>query len=412
MIKQTGSVKIEWKKASDIVKVPDKYKIYIQPIGMNDLEVIQNAVPKIEEFWGCRVEILPTIHLPEDPLTFSKDKGQYNCYVFPERAISSTNIPKDSIFTEFLINKDLFHDVNFPPYRKGITKVGGHSLYSFRGLGNIYVMSDAFATRFNCNFAQLWCCNKKTQEDYINNNNNYFGLCDNPSCTNTGGYKDKRFAICEECQKKLKNVDFDEFYDLWRKMILLREFGPEEKKWVEDYRIKVQEALKKAEAEKIRKSQEKVDFLPSVELVDAKPGISCDYYEFEKDKVKNTNQLMGLHPQKSMTTPNLSIAAIDRKENFALAFSGFIKVPVDDIYTFYLSSDYGSSLVINDLKIIDNNGTKGIATKTGKIALNAGFHPIRLSYFQGGGDRFLELYWRSEKHLIGQKIPGGVLFHK
>jgi hypothetical protein len=121
---------------------------------------------------------------------------------------------------------------------------------------------------------------------------------------------------------------------------------------------------------------------------------------------------MGLHPQKSMTTPNLSIAAIDRKENFALAFSGFIKVPVDDIYTFYLSSDYGSSLVINDLKIIDNNGTKGIATKTGKIALNAGFHPIRLSYFQGGGDRFLELYWRSEKHLIGQKIPGGVLFHK
>jgi len=69
-------------------------------------------------------------------------------------------------------------------------------------------------------------------------------------------------------------------------------------------------------------------------------------------------------------------------------------------------------MTIDDSKIIDNNGTKGIATKNGSVALKAGFHPLRLSYFQGSGDKFLELYWRSEKNVIGQKISSDVLFHK
>jgi len=55
-----------------------------------------------------------------------------------------------------------------------------------------------------------------------------------------------------------------------------------------------------------------------------------------RDKVKNTNQLADLQPQKSMTNPSFSIDSIERKENFGLVFSGFIKVPANDIYTFHL----------------------------------------------------------------------------
>ena len=59
--------------------------------------------------------------------------------------------------------------------------------------------------------------------------------------------------------------------------------------------------------------------------------------------------------RKTTVNPDFSIESIERKEDFGLIFSGFIKVPFDDIYTFYLSSDDGSFLTVNDSKIIDND---------------------------------------------------------
>ncbi|HCE46092.1 MAG TPA: hypothetical protein DET40_21315 [Lentisphaeria bacterium] len=409
--KQLGASRVEWKKASQIAGIPDRYKIYIQPIGMTDLSIFTNAVPRIEEFWGTRVNILPVLPMPEDPLSFVKEKGQYNSRLIVDRLHQAWKEPDDSIYTFYATDRDTFMDFEF------IKKAHKEKKQTKWALSVSKTKADKFdydfITQWICrDLAGIWRSNKnKTVEDY--KSKPYFGDCVDYSCCISilGNPQDKNFALCESCQKKLKNVKFDELYGFWQKMIKLDAItDPEEKKWVEEYRIKVQEALKKADEEKAMKSKEKNDFLPSVEVADAKPGIFCDYYEFENDKVKNSNQLTELQPQKSMIAPALSTDSIERKENFGVVFSGFIKVPADDVYTFYLSSDDGSTLTINDSKIIDNDGMHAPETKTGSVALKAGFHPIRLAYIQGTKDKLLEIYWRSEKHLLGQKITDKVIF--
>lgn len=47
------------------------------------------------------------------------------------------------------------------------------------------------------------------------------------------------------------------------------------------------------------------------------------------------------------------------KGNIGLVIKGFINVPKDDIYTFALLSDDGSTLVIDGEQVIDNDGPHG-----------------------------------------------------
>ena len=78
-------------------------------------------------------------------------------------------------------------------------------------------------------------------------------------------------------------------------------------------------------------------------------------------------------------------------ERFALEFSGYVRVPESTVYTFYLTSDDGSELVIDGQLVVDNDGYHGLQEKAGMVALEAGFHPITVRYFQAGGGRALSL---------------------
>lgn len=67
---------------------------------------------------------------------------------------------------------------------------------------------------------------------------------------------------------------------------------------------------------------------------------------------------------------------------YAEQISGLLKVPATDIYTFTLSSDDGSILMINGQEIINNDGFSYGRTRQGRIALKAGFHPFVIKHFQ------------------------------
>ncbi len=68
-------------------------------------------------------------------------------------------------------------------------------------------------------------------------------------------------------------------------------------------------------------------------------------------------------------------------------YSGFVRVPVDGVYTFFTDSDDGSRLYIGDELVVDNDGLHGMLEKGGAIALGAGLHPIRVLFFnKTGGD--------------------------
>ena len=87
--------------------------------------------------------------------------------------------------------------------------------------------------------------------------------------------------------------------------------------------------------------------------------------------------------------PTLDVRHPDK--HYAIVFTGFLEVPEDGVYTFFLISDDGSRLFIGEREVVDNDGRHGTWEIRGQVTLEAGRHPIRVEYFQGYGFQDLQL---------------------
>jgi alpha-mannosidase len=135
-------------------------------------------------------------------------------------------------------------------------------------------------------------------------------------------------------------------------------------------------------------------------------GLRGNYYEGELSKLPNFDTLKII---KSFGADQVALPEFAREEDFGLTLEGFIKVPADGLYEFYLSSDDGSKLYISDTLVVDNDGLHGSGDVGGEIALKAGFHPISIDMFQAKGDRDLALSWRGPG-VEKQPVPASALF--
>lgn len=93
----------------------------------------------------------------------------------------------------------------------------------------------------------------------------------------------------------------------------------------------------------------------------------------------------------SVETPGL--APLPQEEMVALAFTGWIQVPTSGIYTFTTVSDDGSRWYLGDERVVENDGLHGPEARSGRIGLEAGWHPIRIEYFNARGGKSFELRW-------------------
>ncbi|MES1147410.1 MAG: PA14 domain-containing protein, partial [bacterium] len=84
------------------------------------------------------------------------------------------------------------------------------------------------------------------------------------------------------------------------------------------------------------------------------------------------------------------------REWYGRVFTGFVKVPADGLYRFDLTSDDGSKLLIDGELAVDNDGLHSSATKTGHLPLAAGWHAIRLEWFNASGGADLKLVWAKD----------------
>ena len=94
------------------------------------------------------------------------------------------------------------------------------------------------------------------------------------------------------------------------------------------------------------------------------------------------------------------------KGNIGLVIKGFINLPKDDIYTFALLSDDGSTLVIDGEQVIDNDGPHGPREVIGQKALSKGYHPIEVRYFDQNGGQLKMTVTGTE----GNEIPTSDLY--
>ena len=100
-----------------------------------------------------------------------------------------------------------------------------------------------------------------------------------------------------------------------------------------------------------------------------------------------------------------------RKHYWASTFEAFIRIPRSGIYTFYLSSDDGSRLSINDASVVENDGVHYNLLKSGSIKLKRGIYPIKIEHFNLWSFNHLALYLSGPK-IPKQSIPLSWVFYK
>ncbi len=96
------------------------------------------------------------------------------------------------------------------------------------------------------------------------------------------------------------------------------------------------------------------------------------------------------------------------RENTVVRFVADIAIENPGTYQFYLRSDDGSRLYINDKVVVDNDGEHGVVEKSGKISLQNQVYSMKVNWFNGGGDGFLEVYYQSDV-IPKQILPTTVL---
>ena len=75
-------------------------------------------------------------------------------------------------------------------------------------------------------------------------------------------------------------------------------------------------------------------------------------------------------------------------------------------------SDDGSVLYIDNLKIVDNDGSHAAITATGRIALKKGYHSYKLLYFEDYEGEHLSWGWKKTNASEFENIPESNLFIK
>jgi len=135
-------------------------------------------------------------------------------------------------------------------------------------------------------------------------------------------------------------------------------------------------------------------------------GLDRRYYEVSVTKLPDFSKLTPTS-QDVVLTPTLD--GRKRNDNFAYVYTGYIYAPTDGKYTFFTSSDDGSKLYIGSDVVVDNDGGHSVQERSGEIALQKGYHPIRTEYFDYTGDQALTVSW-SGPGFAKQAIPAAAYF--
>ena len=122
-----------------------------------------------------------------------------------------------------------------------------------------------------------------------------------------------------------------------------------------------------------------------------KKGLAYEYFEGRFEKLPDFSTLKAV---RTGTAARPDIAAASDKDEFALRFKGLIRIPQTGVYVFYVKSDDGSKLSVAGKEVVANDGVHGMTEEKSEVALEAGWHPFELIYFQGRGGLGLELSWQ------------------
>jgi hypothetical protein len=112
-----------------------------------------------------------------------------------------------------------------------------------------------------------------------------------------------------------------------------------------------------------------------------------------------------IHPEFTGRVNNFTLTPRTQEDFFNFQFTGYLNIAMDGIYTFRITSDDGSRLIIDGVVVADNDGKHGNKTVTSNpVTLSAGIHTIEVQYFDNVGNQTLTVQY------MGPGISNGVTF--
>ncbi|MES1160425.1 MAG: family 20 glycosylhydrolase, partial [Bacteroidota bacterium] len=136
-------------------------------------------------------------------------------------------------------------------------------------------------------------------------------------------------------------------------------------------------------------------------------GLICSQY---KGSFKATTAMPGgatampagttVLPDTSVIVSSVEVPPVLEASSFGLQYRGYLDIPEDGIYSFYLTCDDVGLLKVAGRVVVDNDGNHAPLEKNGQVALKKGLQPFALDFVEGGGGYTLRL-----KYSVGRSEP-------
>lgn len=131
------------------------------------------------------------------------------------------------------------------------------------------------------------------------------------------------------------------------------------------------------------------------------PGLA-DFCQLKSATTPNVDKLM---PTINYTTES----QFGLSDDFLATVTANLAIATAGDYTFRLTSDDGSKLLIDDALVVDHGGLHGNTSKDGVATLTAGSHALHIDYFEGGYGQELKLEWKKPGTSTFEIVPSTVL---
>ena len=179
---------------------------------------------------------------------------------------------------------------------------------------------------------------------------------------------------------------------------------------VADIRASARYALKKAlswPVHRVLAMPGETDFA-AVEATPAGPGLHYDYFEGNFMSVRQV--LASSNKPASGITPVFGTVIKQREDHFGLDFQGLLQIHHEGLYQLSLASDDGAVLYLDDVRLLDIDRDGGGSVQK-MVKLEAGFHRIRVVYFDNYMEEFLRVGLKGPGISV-ENLPASLLFHE
>ena len=151
----------------------------------------------------------------------------------------------------------------------------------------------------------------------------------------------------------------------------------------------------------------KAEMMPPVKVKPSLNGVNYRYYE---GNITHTSQIgqAALVSEGVLPEPSLDFVTIE--DHYGIVFNGYIDVPQTGVWEFATTTDDGSVLYIDNMKVVDNDGGHSAITAVGKVALEKGMHSFRFLYFEDYEGQELGWSWKAPGADVLTPIPVDVLY--